>query len=143
MRDEALFRCGISREIPPSLLSLRKVLDTLDATLEVPGHTISFQVEHRGSRHNSRRVPVFPSHLEMKVHFPASSRKESRPSRHTSRGGGFNLKLVRNTRDHATITKDPDVLMHSRENRFHSTDSTVTWSINSKHNGRCESPVAL
>ena len=35
-KDEALFRCGISREIPPSLLSLERVLDTLDATQEVP-----------------------------------------------------------------------------------------------------------
>ena len=32
MRDEALFRCGITREIPPSFLSLERVLDTLDAT---------------------------------------------------------------------------------------------------------------
>ena len=31
-KDEALFRCGISREIPPSLLSLERVLDTFYAT---------------------------------------------------------------------------------------------------------------
>ena len=37
MQDEALFCCSISREIPPSLLSLQRVLDTLDATQEVPG----------------------------------------------------------------------------------------------------------
>ena len=35
-RDEALFHCGILREIAPSLLSLERVLDTLDATQEVP-----------------------------------------------------------------------------------------------------------
>ena len=39
MRDEALFHCGISREIPPSLLRLESVLDTPDATQEVPRHT--------------------------------------------------------------------------------------------------------
>ena len=37
-RDEALFRCGNSREIPPFLLSLERVLDILDATQEVPRH---------------------------------------------------------------------------------------------------------
>ena len=37
-RDEALFRCRVSREIPPSLLSLERVLDTLDATQEVLWH---------------------------------------------------------------------------------------------------------
>ena len=31
-KDEALFHCGISREIPPSLLSLERVLDTFYAT---------------------------------------------------------------------------------------------------------------
>ena len=32
--DEALFHCGISREIPPSHLSPERVLDTLEATQE-------------------------------------------------------------------------------------------------------------
>ena len=35
-RDEALFSGSVLREIPPSLLSLQRVLDTLDATQEVP-----------------------------------------------------------------------------------------------------------
>ena len=35
MRNEALFGCDISRETPHSLLSLKRVLDTLDATQEV------------------------------------------------------------------------------------------------------------
>ena len=38
MRDRTLFHCGVSREIPPSLLSLERVLDTLDATQEVLWH---------------------------------------------------------------------------------------------------------
>ena len=32
MSDEAFFRCGVSRGIQPSLLSLERVLDTLDGT---------------------------------------------------------------------------------------------------------------
>ena len=36
MRDEALFHFGVSREIPPSLLSLERVLDPLEAIEEVP-----------------------------------------------------------------------------------------------------------
>ena len=36
MRDEASFPYGVSREIPLSPLSLERVLDTLDATQEVP-----------------------------------------------------------------------------------------------------------
>ena len=35
MSDEAFFHCGISRGIQPSLLSLERVLDTLDASQEV------------------------------------------------------------------------------------------------------------
>ena len=38
-RDEAHFHCGMLREILPSLFSLEMVLDTLDATQEVPRHT--------------------------------------------------------------------------------------------------------
>ena len=35
-QDEALCRCGILTEIPPSLWSLESVLDTLEETQEVP-----------------------------------------------------------------------------------------------------------
>ena len=37
--DEAIFHYSVSREIPLSLLSPEKVLDTLEATQEVPRHT--------------------------------------------------------------------------------------------------------
>ena len=91
MRDEALFCCSISREIPPSLLSLESVLDTLEATQKVSDRPVSTREEHRVSHHHSRGDPFFP-HLEMGVHSPASSGKESRPSRHTSRGGRSHLQ---------------------------------------------------
>ena len=86
-RDEALSHCIILREIPHSLLKLETVLNTLYATPEVPRHT----------HPHSRGTPSFPAHLnlcpfapprlEMRVDSPALSRKESRHSCHTSRGG--------------------------------------------------------
>ena len=60
MRDEDFFHCNVSSEIPPSLLSLERVLDTLDATQEVPRHT---RLHSRGSMkvpHTSRGAPFPP-----------------------------------------------------------------------------------
>ena len=72
MRDEALFCCGISREIPPALLNLKRVLDTIEATQEVPQHTRLHSKETARVLHSSRRAPVFHPHPERRVHFPAS-----------------------------------------------------------------------
>ena len=63
MRDEALYLCGISREIPPSLLSLERFLDTLEATQKVPQHTSS----------HSRGPPSVPPQLKKSPGFPSSS----------------------------------------------------------------------
>ena len=90
--DEALFCCGVLREIPPSLLSLKMFLHTFEATQDIPRYTRS----------------------ERRVHFPASSGKESRCSHSTLRGGSLNLTLEKNSRDCSTISKDPDIPMHSR-----------------------------
>ena len=43
--------------------------------------------EYQVSRHNWRRAPLSPPHLEMSVYSPASCRKESRRFHRTSRGG--------------------------------------------------------
>ena len=141
-RVEALFCCGIKRYIQPSLLSLERVLDTLEATQEVPQHTVSFLEEHQWSHHNSRRALVFPPHLELRVCFPASSGKESRRFHRISRGGSLNFNFERNSRGRATILRDPDVPIHSKYNSLPYTDSTVTPRIDSKLDGRCDSPVA-
>ena len=66
MRDEALFHCGISREIPPSHLSPERVLDTLEATQEVPRHT----------RLHSRGTPMVQPQLKKSPSFPSSSQEE-------------------------------------------------------------------
>ena len=63
-RDEALFCCGVSREIPPSLFSLDRVLGTLDATQEVPLNT---HLHWRG-------IPNVPPQLKKSPVFPSSSR---------------------------------------------------------------------
>ena len=66
MCDEAFFRHGVSREIPLTLLSLKKVLDTLEATPEVPRHT----------RLHSRGKLSIPSQIKKSPVFPSSSRDE-------------------------------------------------------------------
>ena len=70
-------------------------------------HNVSTWEEHRGPRNNSRRARFLPLHLEMRLHFPASLRKELWLSRRTSRGGGLNLKVKRNSKGRATIPKTP------------------------------------
>jgi len=61
--DEALFRCSVSRETPRSLLKLKRVLDTLYATQEVPSDT----------HPHSRGIPSFPPQLKKSPVFPSSS----------------------------------------------------------------------
>ena len=49
-RDEAHFRRGVSRLITPNLWNFQRVLHTLAATQEVPGHTCLHSRGTRGSR---------------------------------------------------------------------------------------------
>ena len=61
MRNDALFGCGVSREIPPSLLSLQRVLDNFKATQEVRKHT---RLHSRGTLRvlsQFKKSPGFPS----------------------------------------------------------------------------------
>ena len=106
-RDETVFCCGVWREIPASLLSLERVLDILEATLEDP--RLSRLHLNRTPRvpPQIKKIPGFPPHPERRVHFPASLGKDSRFSLGTSRGGELNLTLERNSRVGATISKDP------------------------------------
>ena len=66
MQHEAPLCCHISREIPPFLLSLKRVIDTIEATQEVPRHT----------RLHSRGTPKGPPQLKKSPGFPSSSREE-------------------------------------------------------------------
>ena len=61
MQDEALVRCGISREIPLTLLRLERVLDTLDETQEFPQHTRLHSRGTLSSLTQLKKSPVFPS----------------------------------------------------------------------------------
>ena len=81
------FQSSVLREIPRSLWKLKRVLDILDASQEVPWHT---RPHLRGSPSFLAHLnlsPFSPPHLEMRVDSPAFSGKESRRSCHTSRGG--------------------------------------------------------
>ena len=66
------FCFGSSREIPTSFLSLKRVLDTLDATQEVPQHICLHSRGTPSVPPQLKSAPFFPPHLEMRVHFPAS-----------------------------------------------------------------------
>ena len=106
-----------------------------------PDIPISTQEEHCGSCHNSRRAPIFPPHLDMRVHFPVSLGKESRRFRHISRGSGLKLKVERNSRGRAIIPKDPDAPIHPRYHCFSCVYSTVTRVSSHNTMARCDSPV--
>ena len=61
MGDEVVFHCDVSGAIPPSLLSLERVIDTLEATQEVPQDT---RLHSRGTLTvplQLKKIPVFPS----------------------------------------------------------------------------------
>ena len=141
-RDNALFRCGVLREIPPSLLSLERVLDTLEATQEV----------HHNSRLHSRGTLRVPPHFKKSPGFPSSTREEGPFPCFVRKGIPAFLSHIKRRRSpvetqedlqgRTTIPEDPSVPIHSRYTRFPCTDSTVTLRIDSKHDGRCDSPVA-
>ena len=114
-------------------------------------------ISHIGSRNPNktlhlRGTPRVPPQLKKSPLFPSSSRDEGPFTCFIGKGIlGFpshlkrrrsQLKIERNSRGHATITKEPHVSIHSRETWFPCNDSTVMPSINSKHDGRCDSPVA-
>ena len=139
-QDEALFCCVSSRKSLPSLLSLERVLDTIEANQGFPTDPSSLEKNTEGPA--TTQDPVFPPHPERRVRFPAYSRKESQHSHRTSRGGHLNLTLERNSRGRATILKHPDVPMPSSYTSLPCTALTVTPRIDSKHDGRCDSPVA-
>ena len=105
MRDEAFSCCSIMREIPPSLLSPERVLNTLEATQEVPRHP---HLPSRGTLRvppQLKKSPGLHPHPERRVSLPALSGRESRRSRRTSIGGGLHLMLERYSRGRATISK--------------------------------------
>ena len=115
------------------LRQLNKFRDILVCTRE----------EHRRSRHYSRRAPVLPPHPKRSFRFHASPGRESRHSRRTSRGSGLHLMLERNSRGCATISNTHNVPVHCRHTGLPCTDSMVTPRTDSKHDGRCDSPLAL
>ena len=139
MRDEALFCCSVLREISPSLLSLERVLDTLDASQEVPQHT----------RLHLRGTPRVPPRLNKSPFFPSSSRDEGPLPCFVRKGIlAFPLCLKRRQshlesreelQGSCHHSKRPDVPNHSRYTCFPCTDSTVTTTIDSQHDCTCDS----
>ena len=131
---EALFPWSVSREIPHSLLSLERVLDTLDATQEVPRH----------NRLHSRGRPCVPLQLKKSPVFPSSCRDEGPfpcfvgkgipafPS-HLKRRRS-QLETQEELRGHATVRKDPSSPIHLSEIRPDSPATTGMEPRISTHN---------
>ena len=140
---EALLRCGISREKPPSLLSLESVLDTFEATQEVPRHT----------NLHSRGTPRVPPKLKKSPGFPSSSREEDlfpcfvgkRMPVFLSHFNRLHLSLTleRNSSGRATNSKTLMSQCTADTPDSPVTYSTITPRTNSKHVDGCYSPVAI
>ena len=111
-RAEALFLCGISRDITPSLLSHERVLDTLDNSRSSPTSmsaprgtpTVQPQLKKSPSSPSSSRkegsvpcfvgegIPAFPSHLK-KRRSPLDAREELQGSCHNFKDSGYHSAL--------------------------------------------------
>ena len=114
-RDEALFPCSDSRAIWYSLLKLKRSLESLFTTKEVP----------RDTRHHLRGTPSFMPQLKKSPVFPTSSRdehrfscfnsEESELSARTSRGGLSSiLKPEKNSAVPVASQKDTDFPLNLR-----------------------------
>ena len=113
-QDEALFSYSVSREIPPSLLSLERVLDALDATQEVPQQT---PVHSRGTGSvlpQLKKLPIFPSSSQDEGPYPCFVGKAIMAFPSHLKRRRTQLEVERNSRVRATIPKEPDVPIHFR-----------------------------
>ena len=117
-----------------SLTSLRQLK-------KFPGYPSPLERNTEGPA-TSRRPPFSLPHPELGVPFPASSGKESRNSRRTSRGGGLNLKFEKNSRGRATVQKTMMSQSTPDPPDTPASDLTVTPRIDSEHYGSCDNPVA-
>ena len=100
----------------------------------------------------TRETPRVPPQLNKSPGSPCSSREkgpfpcyiqEAIPSSPLHlRGGGVHLMLERNSRGRPTISKDPRCPSVLQTHLTQLTDATVTPRTNSKHDGKCDSPVA-
>ena len=74
-RDEDLFCCSVSQEVPGSIVELEGELETLDETTGASRDTQSHSSGTLSFCHNSRRALFSPPQLDMRVDSPALSGK--------------------------------------------------------------------
>ena len=103
MRDEALLRCSIFKEIPRSLLEHKRVLATPYETAEVSGDTRPHSRGMLSFSPELKKSPVFPSYIESTVYSPASSGKECQRPCGPSRGDWSQLETGEEPGGLATI----------------------------------------
>ena len=128
------------RLITSNIWNFQRVLHTHAATQEVPRHT---RLHSRGSTRvplTSRGAP-FPTPSSRGGILSLVFRKNSRHSRHISRGGALHRKGERNSGSCHHSQSPPDVTVHSRETCFPSTASTFKPRIDSHHGGTWDSTM--
>ena len=134
MGDEAFFHCGISREIPPSLLSLKRVLDTLAATQEVPRHTRLYSRGISSVLPQLKKSPVSPSSSRDEGPFPCFLGKGISAFLSHLKRKWSQLETQEELRGHATVRKDPSSPIHLSEIRPDSPATTGMEPRISTHN---------
>ena len=139
MQDEALFCCSVSREIPPSLLLLERVIDTLDATQEVPRH---YRLYSRGTMKvpaQLKKSPVFASSSRVEGPFPCFVEKGILAFPSHLKGRRSQLESREELQGSCHHSKRPRCPNPLRYTLFPCTDSMVSPRIDSQHDGMCDS----
>ena len=98
--------CNASRAIPKSILILKRRLDSLYETQDVPRDTCRHSTGARVYDHNSKRALCSPPHLKKRTDSPASIGEESQGVPRNVNGGLTSLKKSRRL---------PEVLLASQE----------------------------
>ena len=140
-RDEAHFRSGVSRLITSNIWNFQRVLHTLVATQEIPGHTRLHSTGSTRVPPTSRGAPFPPPSsrggilslrgLERIPGVPVAS-QEKALSTGKARGTPGSCHHSQSS---------PDVSVHSKESCFPCTASTFKPRIDSHHGGAWDSPM--
>ena len=140
-RDEALFRCSVSKEIPSSILEVEREVDNL---YEIPEAS-------RDTRPHSRRMLSFLPQPKKSHFIPSSTSNEGQfprfiwecqCSRHTSRGGQSQVETGEEPRGLAIVRKTWIFPSIQDKAGIPCTDSNGTSRINSQHERWTDTPVA-
>ena len=140
-RDEAHFRCGVSRLITPNLWNFQRVLHTLAAIQEVPRHS---RLQSRGSTRlpPTSRGALFPPPSSRGGILSLRVRERSPGVPVASQVEALSTGKAKGTPGSCNHSQSPpDVSVHSRETCFPCTASTFKPRIDSHHGGTWDGPA--